>query len=117
MNASREFGVSCAVTIDRGLSDGQQLSLAGFSIRVIHTPGHTRGGVCYYFDAERVLFSGDTLFAASVGRTDLPTGSMSQIIRSIREKLFHLPDDTRVLPGHGEDTMIGYEKKHNPFLF
>lgn len=96
--------------------DGQEMEAAGFQIRVLHTPGHTSGGCCYYLPNEGVLFSGDTLFHSSVGRTDLPTGSMGQLVRSIREKLFVLPDETKVYPGHMEETEIGYEKKHNPFL-
>ena len=74
------------------VSDGQILHIAGFEIRVIHTPGHTAGGCCYYIPAENVLISGDTLFRASVGRTDLPTGSMGDLVRSVREKLFVLPE-------------------------
>lgn len=97
-------------------NDGQEMEIAGFQVRVIHTPGHTAGGCCYYISEEGVLFSGDTLFHASVGRTDLPTGSMGQLVRSIREKLFILPDETKVYPGHMEETTIGYEKKYNPFL-
>lgn len=97
-------------------NDGQEMEIAGFQVRVIHTPGHTAGGCCYYIPEEGVLFSGDTLFHASVGRTDLPTGSMGQLVRSIREKLFVLPDETKVYPGHMEETTIGYEKKYNPFL-
>lgn len=84
--------------------------------KVIATPGHTAGGCCYYFEEAGILVSGDTLFAESVGRTDFPTGSMSTLVRSIREKLFVLPDDTRVFPGHGERTTIGHEKEYNPFL-
>ena len=98
------------------VSDGQILHIAGFEIRVIHTPGHTAGGCCYYIPAENVLISGDTLFRASVGRTDLPTGSMGDLVRSVRDKLFVLPEETKVYPGHMEETTIGYEKKYNPFV-
>ena len=98
------------------VSDGQILHIAGFEIRVIHTPGHTAGGCCYYIPAENVLISGDRLFRASVGRTDLPTGSMGDLVRSVREKLFVLPEETKVYPGHMEETTIGYEKKYNPFV-
>ena len=98
------------------VSDGQELEAAGEKIRVIYTPGHTIGGCCYYIPEEDVLFSGDTLFKASVGRTDLPTGSMGQLVRSIKEKLFVLPDETKVYPGHMDETSIGYEKKYNPFV-
>ncbi len=93
-----------------------QLSLAGFEIDVLHTPGHTIGGVCFYVQSEGILFSGDTLFCESVGRTDFPKGSMSQLVRSIQEKLLPLPDDTKVLPGHGKWTTIGKERRYNPFL-
>lgn len=98
------------------VKDGQELDIAGMKIRVIYTPGHTIGGCCYYIAKEAVLFSGDTLFHASVGRTDLPTGSMGQLVRSIKEKLLVLPDETEVYPGHMEETSIGYEKKYNPFV-
>ena len=92
------------------------ISLAGFEIEVFHTPGHTPGGVSYYVRSDGILFSGDTLFCESVGRTDFPKGSMSQLIRSIKEMLFPLPNDTKVLPGHDAWTTIGNEKQYNPFL-
>ena len=98
------------------IKDGQILELAGMTIRAIHTPGHTIGGCCYYIESEHVLFSGDTLFHDSVGRTDFPTGSQSQLVRSIREKLLGLPEETVVCPGHMSETTIGHEKKYNPFL-
>ena len=99
---------------DQSLKDGQILSLAGFSIKVISTPGHTAGGLCYYLEKERVLFSGDTLFAGSYGRVDFPTSSMAEMARSVRERLLTLPEDTIVYPGHGESTDIRSEKKYNP---
>lgn len=98
------------------IEDGQIIEAAGERIRLIHTPGHTSGGCCYYIEKESVLFSGDTLFHVSVGRTDFPTGSSSQLVRSVREKLFVLPDETKVYPGHMEETTIGYEKKYNSFV-
>ncbi len=98
------------------VKDEEVLALAGFEIQVLYTPGHTEGGCCYYLPEENVLFSGDTLFAQSVGRTDFPGGSMSQLVRSIREKLAVLPEDTRVYPGHNEETSIGLERIHNPYL-
>lgn len=100
----------------RYVRDGRTLEAAGIKIQVIHTPGHTVGGCCYYIEEERTLFSGDTLFHASVGRTDFPTGSKSQLVRSVREKLLVLPEETKVYPGHMEETTIGYEKKYNPFI-
>lgn len=98
------------------VTNRQELRIAGFEILVIYTPGHTIGGCCYYIEKEKALFSGDTLFHGSVGRTDLPTGSMGQLVSSVRDRLFVLPDDTKVYPGHMEETTIGYEKKYNPFI-
>ena len=91
------------------------MTIEGMTFCVILTPGHTGGSCCYYFAEDDILVSGDTLFQESVGRTDFPTGSFSEIVRSIKEKLFVLPDEVRVYPGHGEATSIGYEKIHNPF--
>lgn len=116
LNSGSMIGRNVSVKADRTVKDGDVLSLAGMEIRVLHTPGHTPGGVCYYFPKEEVLFSGDTLFCESVGRTDLPGGSMSALIRSIREKVFQLPDLTIVYTGHGEPTKIGDEKRYNPFI-
>jgi len=98
------------------LADGRELVVAGLSMRVIHTPGHTVGGCCYYFAQEGVLFSGDTLFCRSVGRTDFPGGSSSTLAKSIRERLYTLPEETVVYPGHGEPTDIGSEKTQNPIV-
>lgn len=98
------------------LRDRQTLELAGYVFEVIHTPGHTWGGCCYYVASEKVLFSGDTLFQESVGRTDFKTSSMSDMMYSVREKLFKLPDETRVYPGHMGETTIGHEKTHNPYV-
>lgn len=98
------------------VKDEDVLNLAGFSIRVFFTPGHTIGGCCYYIADEKILFSGDTLFQESVGRTDFPRGSASNLIRAIREKLMPLPDDVTVYTGHDESTLIGYERMHNPYL-
>lgn len=85
-------------------------------LRVIHTPGHTQGGVCLYFPSESILFSGDTLFAGSIGRTDFPGGDADQLIQSIHTRLLQLPEDTIVYPGHGLSTTIGDEKATNPFI-
>ncbi|MCR4892600.1 MAG: MBL fold metallo-hydrolase [Lachnospiraceae bacterium] len=106
----------CTVKPDKLLSDREKFHLAGFEFVCLSTPGHTQGSCCFYVPAEKVLFSGDTLFAGSVGRTDLPTGSMGSLIRSIREKLLGLPDDTVVLPGHDSQTTMGDEKKYNPYF-
>ena len=114
-NLSTMFGTSLTIDADVYLKDGQKITLAGFEITVLHTPGHTPGGCCFYIPSEKVLFSGDTLFHYSIGRTDFPGGSMSQLVRAIKEKLFVLPEDTNVLPGHESATQIGFEKKHNPF--
>jgi len=115
LNLSR--GMSGAYTLDADVyvTDGEEITIAGMSCKVIATPGHTVGGCCYYFEEAGILISGDTLFQESVGRTDFPTGSMSTLVRSIKEKLFVLPDDTLVYPGHGDSTTIGSEKKYNPF--
>lgn len=106
----------CAYHADCYLRDGQELILAGFLIRVLHTPGHTIGGCCYYLPEQAVIFSGDTLFCNSVGRTDFPEGSMSDLIRSIQEKLLPLPDEVQVYPGHNEMTTIGAERASNPYF-
>ena len=115
-NASVSYGPAYTFSGASYIKDGQILELAGMTIRAIHTPGHTIGGCCYYIESEQVLFSGDTLFHDSVGRTDFPTGSQSQLVRSIREKLLGLPEETVVCPGHMSETTIGHEKKCNPFL-
>ncbi len=98
------------------LKDNDVTERAGFTFVTLHTPGHTPGGCCFYFEEEGVLFSGDTLFCGSVGRTDFPGGSMSELVRSIRTKLMVLPDETVVYPGHDSTTTIGDEKKYNPYL-
>ena len=98
------------------VNDGEKITLAGMTFEVIATPGHTEGGCCYYFEEAGILVCGDTLFLESVGRTDFPTGSMGTLVRSIKEKLFILPDETVAYPGHGDSTTIGHEKKYNAFL-
>ncbi len=97
-------------------ADGDDLEVAGLSLKVLHTPGHTPGSLCLYVADAGLLFSGDTLFRESIGRTGLPGGDTQQILRSISERLFALPDDTRVLPGHMQETSIGHERAHNPFV-
>jgi glyoxylase-like metal-dependent hydrolase (beta-lactamase superfamily II) len=96
------------------LEDGDRILLGKLTLEVLYTPGHTRGGVCFKYDD--LLFCGDTLFSSGIGRTDLPGGNMEQLEQSIRDRLFTLPDDTLVLPGHGESTSIGLEKSVNPFV-
>lgn len=96
------------------LSDGQILKLADLKIRIIHTPGHSRGSVSVL--VEDCLFTGDLLFKGSVGRTDLPGGSLEMLIKSLREKVVNLPETTRILPGHGPETTLAEEKRNNPFL-
>ena len=115
-NVSAQAGRPYTVKADVFLQDGDIVEAAGMSCKVIATPGHTAGGCCYYFEEAGLLVSGDTLFQESVGRTDLPTGSMSTLVRSIREKLLVLPESTLVYPGHGDSTTIGQEKSYNPFL-
>lgn len=116
INLGEAYGLKLSVKADVWHKDGEILKLAGFDIEALHTPGHTEGGSCYYIREIGVLFSGDTLFCGSVGRTDFPGGSMSEIVRSIKEKVMVLPDDTKVYPGHGEGTSVGYERVNNPFL-
>lgn len=115
-NVSEQAGRAYTVEADVYLKDGEELTIAGMTCRLIATPGHTAGSCCYYFEEDGMLISGDTLFQESVGRTDFPTGSMSAIVHSIKERLFVLPDDTKVYPGHGDVTDIGMEKKYNPFV-
>lgn len=101
---------------DESLTDGLYVGLERFPAQVIHTPGHTQGSVCFHFAPQRLLLAGDTLFEGSIGRTDLPGGNYGQIIDSIQSRLLLLPDETRVLTGHGPATTIGAERRSNPFL-
>ena len=117
LNCSEQFlRMAYGISADEELTDGQKLAFLDGAFTVIATPGHTEGSCCYYAAAEDILFSGDTLFQGSVGRTDLPTGRAAQLSISIREKLFVLPDNTLVLSGHGEETTIGEEKQYNPYV-
>ena len=115
-NLSAEHGLNLTLDPDEYLPDGAECEAAGLKFRLLATPGHTEGSCCYYFYEDGILISGDTLFEGSVGRTDFPGGSMSTLVRSCREKLLTLPDDTLVYPGHGGATTIGDEKKYNSFL-
>lgn len=116
LNVSYMFGMPYVARADKTLCDGEELKIAGFFIKVLFTPGHTKGGVCYYLEKEKVAFSGDTLFQQSVGRTDFPTGSARVLSESIKNKLLTLPEDLQLFPGHGDSTTVGYEKKYNMFL-
>jgi len=104
------------VAIEASITDGDKLQTGSLTANVLHTPGHTEGSVCLYFPAEKLLIAGDTLFARSIGRTDLPGGSFEKIMRSLRDRVLPLPDETVVIPGHGQRTTIGEEREENPFL-
>jgi glyoxylase-like metal-dependent hydrolase (beta-lactamase superfamily II) len=104
------------VEIDAPLNDGATLELGKTEFQVLHTPGHTQGSISLWIPSERKLVAGDTLFLGSIGRTDLPGGDGRQILRSIHQKLLPLPEETTVIPGHGDITTIGQEKQFNPFL-
>ena len=104
------------VTVDQKMSDGDLLRAGILGATVMHTPGHTQGSVCLYFDADKKLIAGDTLFAGSIGRTDLPGGNFETIMRSLHQRVLALADDVIVVPGHGPLTTIGEERAANPFL-
>ena len=117
LNCSSSMSRSISVKADKTVEDGELLQFPDMpEIKVIHTPGHTAGSVCFYLESEGILICGDTLFQESVGRTDLPTGSQSALVKSIREKIFVLPENVIVYPGHGDETTIGYEKVNNPYV-
>lgn len=116
LNQSPGFGVPYSTKADILVSDGDELKVGDVTLKFIHTPGHTEGGMCIYVEEAKALFSGDTLFRQSIGRTDFPGGSYKEIMDSIRKKLFLLPDDTNVFPGHMGTTSIGFEKENNPFV-
>lgn len=96
------------------LQDGDLIDIRNG--RVLHTPGHTQGSLSFYFEEDKLLVTGDTLFNGGIGRTDLPGGSMPEILRSIKEKILILPEDVRIIAGHGPETTVGQEKRENPFL-
>jgi glyoxylase-like metal-dependent hydrolase (beta-lactamase superfamily II) len=104
------------VEIDQDLADADTVKAGSLAAQVLHTPGHTEGSVCLYFAAEKKLIAGDTLFAGSIGRTDLPGGSYEKILHSLHQRVLALPDETVVVPGHGPVTTIGEERESNPFL-
>lgn len=115
-NLSEMLWKPVTVTADKYLQDGDVVKVLGTELHCISVPGHTRGGMCYYFPEEKLLFSGDTLFAGSVGRSDFPTGDGAALVENIREKLLTLPEDTIVYPGHNGHTKIKREKETNPFF-
>lgn len=121
LNTSNQIGRSCRIKADHYLIDGESVTAAGITLKMILTPGHTEGSCCYFISAEEsggdpILLSGDTLFEESVGRTDLPTGDTYDLTESIRTKLYILPDNTAVYSGHTGPTTIGHEKKYNYFV-
>jgi hydroxyacylglutathione hydrolase len=101
---------------DVSAEDGMVAGIAGHAAHILHTPGHTQGSICLHFAQDNLLLAGDTLFAGSIGRTDLPGGDGRQILRSIHDRVLTLPEETRVVPGHGPATTIGEERESNPFL-
>lgn len=116
LNESKNYSVGYRFDGGDVIHDGEILHLIGQEFQVIHTPGHTAGGVCYYLKDMGVLFSGDTLFRMSVGRTDFQTSNTEALLSSIKERLYLLPDETIVYPGHMGATKIGYEKRQNPYV-
>ena len=104
------------IAIDQSVKDADRLRVGNLDATVMHTPGHTEGSICLYFPAEQKLIAGDTLFAGSIGRTDLPGGSFDKSMDSLKGRLLALPDETIVVPGHGPETTIGEERESNPFL-
>ncbi len=111
-NCAYMMSLELSMKADKLLTDGEKVPFAGTQAKVINTPGHTAGSCCYYLEEMKVLFSGDTLFFECYGRTDLPTGSMSDMVHSLKDKLFELPEDVTAYPGHGAFTSIGYEKEN-----
>ena len=116
LNVSELFGMPFETKADILMKDGEIIALAGLQVEVIATPGHTSGSVCFYIASEKALISGDTLFLRSYGRPDFPTGDMATLEKTIKNRLFTLPDDTEVYPGHEGKTQIGWEKQWNPIL-
>lgn len=115
LNLSAGWAARYTTKADHLLKDRQTLEAAGMKFTVLHTPGHTKGSCCYYLPEAKVLFSGDTLFAGSVGRMDFPTSSGAQMKNSLKKLVTEIPEDVLVYPGHGDTTTIGYEKRYNPF--
>lgn len=115
-NLTVTMGKSVAFSADQTIGHKEKLSVGAVSCKIIHTPGHTEGGICLYFEKDRVLISGDTLFYGSVGRSDLAGGNHKTLIGSITRELMALNDDVTVYPGHGSSTSIGFERRKNPFI-
>lgn len=116
-NCTDQIGRLYTVKCNKYLKDDEEVDIEGIKFKVIATPGHTKGSCCYYFEDDKILISGDTLFCGSIGRSDLPTGSEATLIRSLNARLMCLPDDVKVYPGHGDETTIGFERNHNPFIY
>lgn len=116
LNQSTMTGRLLTAVPDHYLDDNEEITVAGITLKVLHTPGHTEGSCAYYIEDGHILISGDTLFQGSVGRSDFPTGDSETLLDSIRTRLYTLPDDTTVFSGHGAETTIGYEKKNNWFV-
>ena len=116
INMTVQFGRRVSIQPDRLLKDLDVFTEAGMEIQMLLTPGHTKGSCCYYLKDEGVLFSGDTLFNGSVGRTDFPGGSTAEIVKSLHRLIDSLPEETEVYPGHDSETTIGFEKRYNPFV-
>lgn len=116
LNLSGSWSKPFTVKSDRLLRDQEEFALAGFQVKTFHTPGHTRGGACYYLPEEKALFSGDTIFCETIGRTDLPTGSYGELVRSVKDVISKIPDDTAIYPGHEEQTTAAHEKQYNPYV-
>lgn len=116
LNLSAMFGEQVRAEADKYVEDGDVIELLGKKIKCFNVPGHTKGGTCYYFEEDKMLFSGDTLFAGSIGRSDFPTGNQDELIENIEKKLLTLPDDVTVYPGHNSRTTIKREKETNPFF-
>ena len=115
LNSSARVGRACTVKADHYVKDGDTITIAGMTCRMILTPGHTKGSCCYFYRENGVLIAGDTMFCNGYGRTDLPTGSMAALYRSMKRLCTELPDETIVYPGHGPATSIGYEKRAYDF--
>lgn len=115
LNVSGWAGRAYSLTPDVLVEDGEKVTVAGMTCKVLATPGHTEGSCCYYFETAGLAVCGDTIFFESVGRTDFPTGSSSKLVRSVREKIFTLPDEVQLYPGHGDSTTVGHEKQYNPY--